>query len=269
MSPTDNDGRSRSITANPYLVSQDPVAPQRMLHVTPRDAEVLLAHVPGQAVEREQPGSPEHAYLDRYIRKPWGHELRVYDDRWIDVWRLAIGAGKSTSLHAHPRKDTCLICIGGSGVLESGSGAPIPLAEGTVVHIGPAALHRTTTVAGVSLLEVELPRDKFDLVRIGDRYGRAGSSYEGEDASSPEPCPLVEHAGGPPGARLRRHCATGCFRFNLERGARAWRNPGDLVAAISLDTSAVLSRELIVLGAGAGGALDRTELYLTVRTNHR
>jgi quercetin dioxygenase-like cupin family protein len=255
--------------AIPQLVVPNPIAPQRILRVSARDAATLLAHLPAGAVQRELPGSPEHAYLDRYIVKPWGHELRVYDDRLIDVWRLSIEAGMGTSLHGHPRKETGLICIGGSGVLETGSGELIPLEEGSVVHVGAGALHRTSTTDGISLLEVELPRDKFDLVRIDDGYGRAGTSYEGEEASQREPCPLVGQPAGPPEARLRRHCATGCFRFNLEIGAQAWQMPHDIVAVISLDTSTVLSRELTVLGVDGLAAIDRRGLYLTVRSNHR
>jgi quercetin dioxygenase-like cupin family protein len=255
--------------ALPFLVEPEPVPSQRMLYCTPEEAATLLAHLPAGAVERELPGSSEHAYLDRYIVKPWGHEIRVYDDRWLDVWRLSIEAGKGTSVHAHPRKDTCLICIEGEGAMSTGAGEEIPLVEGSVVHIGAGAVHASFSAVGMSLIEVETPRDKFDLVRIEDRFGRAGQPYEAVGESRREPCPLVAHAGGPPGARLRRHCATGCFRFNLESGARILRSPHDLVVAISLESSSVLRRELMVLGIDALTAVTHHELYLTVRSNHR
>ena len=88
-------------------------------------------------------------------------------------------------------------------------------------------------------------------------------------ASQREPCPLVAHPGGPAQARLRRHCATGCLRFNLESAEQTRRSPHDLVVAISLDTSSVLNRELIVLGVDALCGVTRGQLYLTVRSNHR
>jgi quercetin dioxygenase-like cupin family protein len=220
------------------------------------------------AVERELPGGDAHAYLDGYIVKPWGHELRIYDDRRMDVWRLAVEPGKSTSLHAHPRKDTCLICIGGEAVLTTGASEEISLVDGSVVHIERGALHATYSERGVALLEVDLPRDKLDLVRVGDRYGRVGEPYEDADASQPEPCPLVLCQGGPPQARLRRYCATGSFRFALERGSREWSRSRDFVAGISLDARSVLDRELIVLG-GDALSVNRTQTYLTVRSNHR
>ena len=250
------------------LIESDPIPLQRVLRCTARDAARLLAHLPPVA-EREVPGTAGHAYLDGYIVKPWGHELRVYDDAWVDVWRLAIEAGKGTSLHAHPRKETSLICIGGAGVLETGAGEQIALAEGIVVHIRPCALHRTFTDEGVSLIEVELPRDKFDLVRIGDSYGRTGQRYEGAEAAEREPCPLHPHPAGPPRARLRRHCATGCFRFALETCSQTALGRHDLVASVLLDTSSVLDHELIVYGGGVPAATMRDGLYLTVRSNHR
>src|ERR671920_690952 len=105
---------------NADITEHPSASSQRVLHVTAADAARLLAAVPNATSERELPGSVAHGYLDALIVKPWGHELRVYDDRWMDVWRLAIEPGKGTSLHAHPRKDTCLICIGGAAVLTTG-----------------------------------------------------------------------------------------------------------------------------------------------------
>ena len=242
---------------------------QQVLHVTAAGAERLLAAVPNAANERELPGSAAHAYLDDLIVKPWGHELRIYDDRWMDVWRLAIEPGRGTSLHAHPRKDTCLICIGGAAVLMTGAGEEIPVVEGSVVHIRAGALHETFSAGGTDLLEVEMPRDKFDLVRIEDRYGRAGERYEGADASRREPCPLDPCPSGPPQARLRRHCATGCFRFNVESADQVQRSARDLVVAIPLEIRSVLERELIVLGGESLTAVSRTQMLLTVRSNHR
>jgi len=241
----------------------------RVLDVTAADAARLLAALPDGATERELPGSAAHAYLDALIVKPWGHELRVYDDRWTDIWRLAIEPGKGTSLHAHPRKDTCVVCIGGAAVLTTGAGDEIPLAEGSVVHIRAGALHETFAEGGADLLEVELPRDKFDLVRIDDRYGRAGQRYEGAAASRREPCRLDPCPTGPPQARLRRHCATGCFRFNLESAGWAQRSARDLVVAIPLETRSMLKRDLRVLTSDALAAVNDVQMLLTVRSNHR
>jgi hypothetical protein len=141
--------------------------------------------------------------------------------------------------------------------------------EGSVVHIRAGALHETFAEGGADLLEVEVPRDKFDLVRIDDRYGRAGQRYEGAAASRREPCPLEPCPGGSPQARLRRHCATGCFRFNVESADQAQRSARDLVVALPLDIRSVLERELVVLSGETLTAVNRTQTLLTVRSNHR
>jgi hypothetical protein len=218
---------------------------------------------------REMPGSERHAYLDDLIVKPWGHELRVYDDRWLDIWRLAIEPGTSTSTHAHVRKHTWLICIGGQAVLSTAAGEDITLVERSAVHISPGAVHATSTAQGADLLEIELPRDKLDLVRIADGYGRAGEPYEAADASRPEPSPLDRCPIGPREARLRRHCATDRFRFGLESTSQAQRNLDDLIVAVALDTSSVLRHDLILLGHDASSAVNGVQMYLTVRRSWR
>jgi mannose-6-phosphate isomerase-like protein (cupin superfamily) len=245
-----------------------PAAAMGLVRCTRRDAARVLAQLQREPVRREVPGSDAHRYLDDRITKPWGHEIRVYDDRWIDVWQLFVDAGRGTSLHAHPRKDTYLVCVEGEGLLLTGRGDAITLREGTVLRVRPGALHASFSILGMILLEVELPRDKFDLVRIDDRYGRAGEAYERDGASRRQPCRLLPEAGGPPEARLRRHLAGG-WRFDLETGLQARRDSHDLVAAISLDAVAVLNRELTVLTGDAVHAMASQQLFLTARRTHR
>jgi mannose-6-phosphate isomerase-like protein (cupin superfamily) len=239
-----------------------------LVRCTRQDAARVLAHLQREPVQREVPGSAAHRYLDDCITKPWGHEIRVYDDRWIDVWQLFIDAGRGTSLHAHPRKDTYLVCVQGEGMLLTGGGDAITLREGTVLRVGPGALHASFSIVGMILLEVELPRDKFDLVRIDDRYGRTGETYEPDGASRRQPCPLLPEVSGPPAARLRRY-VTGGWRFDLEMGLPARRDSHDLVAAISLDTVAVLNREPAVLTGDAVHAMASSQLFLTARRTHQ
>jgi mannose-6-phosphate isomerase-like protein (cupin superfamily) len=255
--------------AIPHRIEHERRLAQRVLRCTPEDAAVVLRHLPATEIRRELPGSAQHAYLDDCIVKPWGHEMRIYDDRWIDIWQLRIEPGRGTSLHAHPRTDTFLVCIEGDGRLVTGAGDEIPLFEGASVRIGPGALHASFSEGGMTLIEVELPRDKLDLVRIEDRYGRAGKPYEDARSSRCQSCPLVMQAGGPPQARVRKHCVTGSFRFNLETGAQGRRRAHDLVAAIALDTSSVLNRELTVLCGDALADVTHGQLYLTARSNHR
>lgn len=230
MSQVAADGRPTGTMAIPYLVEPEPAWPQRVLRCTAEDAARLVAHLPPGVVERELPGSHEHAYLDERIVKPWGHEMRVYDDRWIDVWELRVEAGGGTSLHAHLRKDTCLVCAAGAGVLATGAGRRIALAEGDVVHIGAGVLHASFSEAGMTLIEVETPRDKLDLVRVDDRYGRTGQAYADGRASRQERCPLLAHPDAAAHARLRRQGSSGVLRLGLETADHIRRAPRGVVA---------------------------------------
>ena len=252
--------------ALPYVIHPQAPPAQRVVHPTARDAARVLAHQPRGTVMREAPGSSRDAYLDDLITKPWGHEMRVYDDLLTDVWLLKLESGCRTSLHAHPRKDTCLICVDGEGALITGADERIGLTPGSVVHIHAGALHRSVAETCLTLVEVETPRDKFDLVRIEDSYGRTGTRYEDPLKSQPQPCPLVEQLGGPPRARLRQHSITGEFRFNLESGAHARRRPDELVAAIILPVNRARGDAVRVLSRQALTARGNGELHLTIRS---
>lgn len=58
-------------------------------------------------------------HLHEMIPKPWGQEYRAYADDFLDVWHLQINPGHSTSMHAHPRKTTYLLCLSGSGMTRT------------------------------------------------------------------------------------------------------------------------------------------------------
>ena len=49
-----------------------------------------------------------------------------------------------------------------------------------MVIIGKGVFHGTTNAGpdDLHLVEIEVPRNKFDLVRLHDRYGRRGEHYQ-------------------------------------------------------------------------------------------
>ena len=53
--------------------------------------------------------------------------------------------------------------------------------------IRPGLFHRTTAISpeGVSVIEVETPVDKSNLVRLDDSYDRELTPYEGQEAMAP------------------------------------------------------------------------------------
>jgi len=108
------------------------------------------------------------------VIKPWGREYLNFECPEIAVWMLHISSEQSTSFHCHPNKDTTLI------VLEANHGArfkyskgELSLFVGDIVSINKGAFHQTTSIIGrITVMEIETPNNKNDLVRYEDKYGR-------------------------------------------------------------------------------------------------
>jgi len=236
-----------------------------VLRCLPEDARALTRSLPAAPTRRECPGSDADAYLDDLIGKPWGFEARVYDDALVDVWMLHLEVDAETSKHCHPAKDTVLLCLDGNGIVTTGDAREIAISPGSALHIHQGAAHRSSTTSGLTLVEVETPRDKFDLVRLEDLAGRRGREYEhAADVRRTLP-PLVSRPDGPPRARLRPPAATGPYRFELEQGIEVDRGPGELLFAISLDPLGILRREIEVAGVDSLTDLTHECTYLTIR----
>jgi quercetin dioxygenase-like cupin family protein len=113
------------------------------------------------------------------VDKPWGYELR-----WAVTERYAgklihIDEGHRLSLQYHVQKDEAIHVIFGvmDLQLESNSGEleTHRLTAGMSAHIRPGRKHRFIAVENTDLFEVSSP-EIDDVVRIEDRYGRAGTS---------------------------------------------------------------------------------------------
>lgn len=175
-------------------------------------------------------------YLNGLIEKPWGEEYRAYVDDYLDIWHLTILPGESTSTHAHPRKTTYLICLAGQGVNVSLSGE-IPLQAGTILRIGRGAFHATRCLPGeepLMLLEVETPRNKFDLVRMADNYQRSGQKYEPEGKLLEGKRKKIQSL---PNASLVRSSPCKQFRFSVQTGMAIFykrSTAGQLAICLSL-----------------------------------
>lgn len=235
---------------------------------TVKDLELLLATMSAAATAlgSEQFEADEDAYLNEVIAKPWGFEYRIYADTFYDVWALRLRPGQSTSTHCHPRKDTALLCLAGEGETHFLDEAH-SLRELDIVDIPRAVFHSTENTGDsvLDLVEIELPRNKLDLVRSEDSYGRAGGRYETEtrhDVVVPmSPANLVAHS------RMRRHSLTGEHRFRVECGAEAARRvDGGGLFAVSLGLENAVSNEIEVvpLAGSEAAALDPDATYFTI-----
>lgn len=123
--------------------------------------------------EIEDDGFDWHEVL---VKKPWGHEIERYRDERVSVWLLYLETGKETSMHCHPSKTTLLMVIRGNVILSTLKETQ-HLAEGDCVVVEKGAFHRSSSVGGAVMYELESPPNKRDLVRLHDSYGR-GQGYE-------------------------------------------------------------------------------------------
>jgi mannose-6-phosphate isomerase-like protein (cupin superfamily) len=168
-------------------------------------------------------------HLNEIIPKPWGYEYRAYVDDFFDCWALHIDAPHGTSMHVHPRKLTYLLCLGGQGV-TTGLRHEVPVRAGTIMRIAGGAFHgtRNTGDEPLELIEIEVPRNKFDLLRLRDDYDRTGKSYESEAIERPEhPMQRVPQQAN---AHLRGRTPDGRFGFEIRTGMDVFyrRRPADL-----------------------------------------
>ena len=119
------------------------------------------------------------AFEPRRVEKPWGHEL---------IWALTdvycgkllfVKAGHSLSLQLHREKDESWLVQSGRARVELGQEGDTELAEdvvesGASFHFSPGTVHRVTAIEDTLVVEVSTPH-LTDVVRLEDRYGRAGT----------------------------------------------------------------------------------------------
>jgi len=112
------------------------------------------------------------------VDKPWGYELRWgITDRYA-AKVLHIKKGEALSLQYHERKDEFLYVVKGAVDIELGGPdgglEKHRMQAGDTLHITPGTRHRITAVEDTDIFEVSTP-EIDDVVRLEDRYGRAGT----------------------------------------------------------------------------------------------
>ena len=113
------------------------------------------------------------------VKKPWGHEYLFFSSPEVSVWILKIFKNHQTSMHCHTNKKTSLILVEGIANLYSLNGK-IKIESGNVVAIDKGAFHRTSAEfeQDITVIEIETPTNKYDIVRYKDDYQRSSSGYE-------------------------------------------------------------------------------------------
>ena len=111
------------------------------------------------------------------VDKPWGYEIRwAITDRYLGKI-LHVNRGEALSLQYHERKDEWLLVSKGTIDIEigrlDGELNKVRMHAGDTVHMPPLTRHRLTAVDDADIFEVSTP-EIDDVVRLEDRYGRAG-----------------------------------------------------------------------------------------------
>ena len=117
----------------------------------------------------------------RRVEKPWGHELWwARTERYVGKI-LHLRRGECLSLQYHNVKDETIMLQSGRLLFETrptgeeGELRKVEMRPGDVFHIAPGTLHRMTALEDCDIVEVSTP-ELDDVVRLEDRYGRAGTS---------------------------------------------------------------------------------------------
>lgn len=113
----------------------------------------------------------------RKVSKPWGHEIIFAENERYAGKILHLEPGHCLSLQYHERKDeTLLVLIGEVTLLVGAEGKleEIRLRPGDSHRIHPGERHRLSAEVASELVEVSSP-ELDDVVRLEDRYGRAGT----------------------------------------------------------------------------------------------
>jgi mannose-6-phosphate isomerase len=115
-----------------------------------------------------------------FVPKPWGHELIwAHTERYVGKV-LHINAGHALSVQYHNRKDETIHLLAGEMIYRvretpDGELKDVRLRAGESYHNTAGVVHQMEAVTDCDVLEASTP-DLDDVVRLTDRYGRAGTS---------------------------------------------------------------------------------------------
>ena len=112
----------------------------------------------------------------RRVPKPWGEEI-IFAETDLYVGKvLLIRRDEILSLQYHRRKDETLYLNRGRvrlSIQEGGGMVEKIFRPGDSCHVPPGTRHRLLAEEDSEIFEVSTP-DLDDVVRLEDRYGRAG-----------------------------------------------------------------------------------------------
>ena len=104
------------------------------------------------------------------VIKPWGSEYSIYRNNISSAKLLKIKSKHKTSLHCHPNKKTAFLLVDGEVDVKIGFYETKKLKSISKLMIRPGLFHSTknNNKKTASIIEIETPVDKDDLVRFKD-----------------------------------------------------------------------------------------------------
>jgi len=125
------------------------------------------------------------SYKKSVVKKPWGHEYLAYENEDVGLWFLHIEKDQQTSMHCHPKKTTGLVLLNGEAEVSFlADKRKIKSLDKVMIRRGLFHSTKALSDGGAFIFEIETPKDKHDLVRLNDAYGRASKPYEGKSFES-------------------------------------------------------------------------------------
>jgi mannose-6-phosphate isomerase len=115
--------------------------------------------------------------------KPWGHEVIFAALDGLYAGKIIyVTAGQSLSLQYHQEKDETISVLSGEALFEYGPDE-LELTQqrfgpGDTIHLPVGVRHRVTAITDLTFAEASTAAAGWrdDVVRLDDRYGRAGTS---------------------------------------------------------------------------------------------
>ncbi len=115
--------------------------------------------------------------------KPWGYELifAAVDGKYVGKI-IHVNTGGSLSLQYHREKEETISVLTGEALIQHGPAKDQLTDErfgpGDTIHLPAGVLHRITALSDLDFAEASsaAPGWREDVVRLEDRYGRAGTS---------------------------------------------------------------------------------------------
>lgn len=129
------------------------------------------------------PGRAAEVYRAPRQDKPWGHEVIFagVDGKYVGKI-IHVIAGHALSLQYHVRKEETISVLSGAALIEHGASADALTSQhfgpGDTIHLPPGALHRIMAITDLTFAEASTaqPGWREDVVRLEDKYGRAGTT---------------------------------------------------------------------------------------------